>query len=273
MHNLVLLASMAVSLASANPETTFALPGGAEIEMVWIEPGTFVMGLTEAQEETLQSKGIWGDWFENEHPVHSVTITQGYWLGKYEITQGQWESVMGTRPWAGQSYVQESPNNPAVYISWEDMQALVDSLAAHGLEGFRLPTEAEWEYACRGGTETLWSFGDDEAQLGNYAWYWDNAVNVGEQYAHEVGTKLPNPWGLYDVHGNVWEWCEDWFDADYYSVSPGVDPTGPGTGSYRVLRGGRFGSYARNVRSAYRCNASPGGRASFIGARLLRQGP
>ena len=259
---------------SANPERTFVLPGDAEIEMVWIEPGTFTMGTTEEQEQLLRSKGMWQDFWETEQPAHEVTITQGFYLGKYEITQGQWESVMDTRPWAGHRDVQEGPSNPAVYISWEDVQALIDSLAARGLTGFRLPTEVEWEYACRAGTTTLWSFGNDEAQLGDYGWYRSNAFDVGEQYAHEVGTKLPNPWGLHDMHGNVWEWCQDWYDENYYDVSPVADPTGPSTGSDRAERGGSFDTAVRAVRSAVRGRCTPVfGLHYDIGVRLLRQGP
>ena len=253
---------------------TFALPGDVTIEMVWIEPGTFVMGTTEEQEQLLRSKGMWDGWFENEHPDHPVTITQGFWLGKYEITQGQWEGVMGTRPWSGGSYVQANADHPAVYISWDDMQEFIRRLnAAEGSEVYRLPTEAEWEYACRGGTTTLWSFGDDESELGHYAWYRDNAWNVGEKYAHAVGTKDPNAWGLYDMHGNVWEWCQDRWDERYYRVSPTEDPQGPSSGSGRVSRGGDFCDLAQGTRSAYRGFYSPGTRNCYIGARLLRQGP
>ena len=178
---------------------------------------------------------------------------------------------MGTTPWVGLSYVQEDPNSPAVYISWEDMQAFFDSLAARGLTGFRLPTEAEWAYTCRAGTETLWSFGDDEGQLGQYAWYWDNTWAVGEEYAHEVGTKLPNPWGLYDMHGNVHEWVQDWLGA--YASDAQTDPTGPSTGESRVLRDGAFPYGATGTRSAIRGIGSPFDGYYFSGARLLRQEP
>ena len=244
------------------------LPGGATMEMVWIEPGTFTMGSPDTEE---------GRDSHDEGPQHEVTITQGFYLGKFELTQGQWESVMGTTPWAGQSYVQEDPNNPAVYILWNDMQAFIDSLnTAEGSDVYRLPSEAEWEYACRAGTETRWSFGDDESQLGQYAWYKDNAYDVGEAYAHEVGTKLPNPWGLYDMHGNVWEWCQDWYDPNYYSVSPSVDPTGPSTPTpgieTPVARGGAFSHSARYVRSADRFYVMLF-FDKYYGARLLRQGP
>ena len=258
---------------------TVTLPGGATMEMVWIEPGTFMMGTREDQKQLLLNKRMWGDTFENELPAHSVTIAQGFYLGKFELTQGQWESVMGTRPWEGQTvdgevYHREGPNYPAVYISWEDVRTLIAALnQAEGSAVYRLPTEAEREYACRAWMPTLWSFGDDARMLSWYAWYYDNAWNVGEKYAREVGTQLPNPWGLYDMHGNVSEWCQDWYDANYYSVSPSIDPPGPTTGSARVVRGGFCGSGFLATRSAYRDSYAPGIRGIGIGARLLRQSP
>ena len=185
-----------------SPETiTVDLPGGATMDMVRVAPGTFTMGSPADEPERWNSEG----------PEHEVTIPQGFYLGKYELTQGQWESVMGTTPWEADTVrVQHSPNNPAVHISWYKVQDFIDSLnVAEGDWMYRLPTEAEWEYACRAGTETIWSFGDDGAQLGQYAWFADNATNVGEVYAHEVGTKLPNQLALHDMHGNVYEWCRD----------------------------------------------------------------
>ena len=296
-----------VTVQSVTPPTpkrrtiTVNLPGDATMEMVWIEPGTFTMGSPpsepgsdlELQSRRLEfrrmeaerelkflrweleeevggpppsvGRGKWDD--ENQH---EVTISRGFWLGKVEITQAQWESVMGTRPWEGQDLVQENPNYPAVYISWEDVQAFIAKLnRAEGAAVYRLPTEAEWEYACRAGTTTRWSFGDHESQVGDYAWYADNAWDVGEKYAHAVGTKLPNPWRLYDMHGNVWEWCQDWYES--YSSSAQIDPTGPILGSSRVVRGGNFAYNAWNARSAVRRCNSPNRRNSGIGARLVRQ--
>ena len=235
-----------------------------DIEMVWIEPGTFQMGSPSSEPGRDSDEG----------PVHEVTISQGFYLGKYEVTQGQWESVMGTRPWQGRSYVRSGPNYPAVFVSWGDAQEFIRRLnTSLGSEVYRLPTEAEWEYACRAGTTTRWSFGDDESQLGDYAWYRDNAWDVGERYSHSVGTKRANPWGLYDMHGNVWEWVQDWYDRDYYRSSPSVDPAGPSSGLDRVLRGGFFYSPAQFVRLAFRYGISPGIRYNYVGFRLLRQAP
>ena len=243
---------------------TFDLPGGATIEMVWIEPGTFMMGSPENEPER----------YENEGPQHEVTISHGFWLGRYELSQGQWESVMGTHPWQGEDYVYvvENPNHPAVYISWDDMQEFISkSNQAEGTEIYRLPTEAEWEYACRAGTTTRWSLGENEVQLKEYAWYSVNAWDLGEQYAHAVGMKLPNPWGLYDIHGNVFEWCQDQYGL--HQSGHQVDPTGPSTSTnyVRVLRGGSFQTYALYARSAYRNGAVFDLRIFDFGARLLRQ--
>ena len=254
----------------AGETITVNLPGGARMEMVWIPPGTFVMGSPQKEINQLNAQHLTMV-YSDEGPQHRVTISEGFYLGKYELTQGQWESVMGTRPWSGEKYVQESSDHPAVYISWNDVQEFIGKLnRAEGSEVYRLPTEAEWEYACRAGTATRLSFGDDESQLGEYAWYAGNTWGVGEKYAHGVGSKLPNPWGLYDMHGNVYEWCEDWYGS--YSSSSQTDPTGLSTGASRVSRGSAFSSIARSVRSASRGIDSPGLRIYNLGARLLRQG-
>ena len=246
------------------------LAGGARMEMVAVLAGTFMMGARSSEPEAGPEEG----------PQHEVTITQGFYLGKYELTQEQWESVMGTCPWVDQRqsiYVQESPDHPAVYISWNDVQEFARRLNdTEGSDAYRLPTEAEWEYACRAGATKRWCFGDDSKRyLAGYAWYRDNAWDAGEQHSHAVGSKLPNAWGLYDMHGNVGEWCQDWYGENYYSVSTSVDPPGPPTGSFRVTRGGHFAYPATQVRSAARYSQAPTGpnRTWSIGARILRQRP
>jgi hypothetical protein len=206
--------------------------------------------------------------YADEGPQHQVTLTHGYFLARTELTQGQWQSVMGTSPWVGRSLVQVSPTNPAVYVSWDDVQGLVQTLnQAAGDSLYRLPSEAEWEHACRAGTTTTWSFGDDGGQLGQYAWYDANAWSAGLTWAQPVGTKLANPWGLYDMHGNVWEWVQDWYGG--YSSEAQTDPLGPQMGSNRVSRGGYFIDYSENTRSARRNCDTPGRRGQGIGARLL----
>jgi formylglycine-generating enzyme required for sulfatase activity len=231
------------------------------MEFVWIEPGTFTMGSPESEPSRRGDEG----------PQHEVTISRGFWLGRYEITQGQWQSVMGTTPWSGQDYVQENPTHPAVFISWDDVQELVGHLnEVAGLQVYRLATEAEWEYACRAGTSTMWSFGDDEGQLGDYAWYFDNAWEAGLDHAQPVGTKLPNSWGLYDMHGNVWEWVQDWHGG--YLGEAQVDPQGRPNGVTRMIRGGGSFHHATYTRSAERDNEWSDYHL-HIGARLVRVGP
>ena len=245
--------------ADAQRDTTVVLPGGATMEMARIEPGTFLMG---APESDFRAK----EW---ERPQHKVTISEGFYLGKYEVTQGQWEAVMDTQPWIKKTR-QTGRRYPAVWVSWDDVQAFVQKLnEMAGSDLYRLPTEAEWEYACRAGTTTSWSFGDDWKQLGAYAWYKGNTVLRKEEHAHEVGTKQPNPWGLYDMYGNVWEWAQDWWGP--YPAHAQVDPTGPASGSSRVGRGGGFNEVATDARSAYRGHDAPTTRSTGIGFRLVRQ--
>jgi formylglycine-generating enzyme required for sulfatase activity len=252
-------------------EITIELSGGETMEMVWVEPGTFIMGLTEEQEELLLDRN---DWIKDERPAHEVSISRGFYLGKHEITQEQWHTTMGTTPWSEGIHVQVGPAHPAAYISWYDVQEFIAAMnEAVDEELYRLPTEAEWEYACRAGTTTLWSSGDGEDQLGEYAWYAPNAFNAGLTYAQPVGTKLPNSWGLYDMHGNLFEWVQDWFGANHYQQSVGVDPPGPATGLVCVVRGGCFSADGENLRSARRESFHPGDRSYGIGARILRVGP
>ena len=232
-------------------------------EWVRVEPGSFVMGSpeTEAGRDT------------DESPQHDVTITAGFDLGKYTVTRGQWEEVMGTSPWEGRISGPSSPTLPAVFISWDDVQELISRLnAADGGWRYRLPTEAEWEYACRAGTTTMWSFGEDRHALGDYAWYVDSEADAVDQTPREVGTKLPNTWGLQDMHGNVWEWCQDVYGEDYYAESPAVDPRGPDgeLGSSRVARGGYFRYFTRHSRSASRNTRRPDDSQRAVGVRLVR---
>jgi formylglycine-generating enzyme required for sulfatase activity len=186
---------------------------------------------------------------------------------------------METTPWrdadnadnADKELVQSNPAYPAVYISWHDAQELIQRLnSAAGKEVYRLPTEAEWEYACRAGTSTLWSFGNDEGEFPHYAWYRENTVDRNEKYAHAVGQHRPNAWGLHDMHGNVWEWVQDWFAPDYYKRSPRMDPLGPTSGSDRVMRGGDFSDPVMNYRSGSRMAGAPDTREWYVGVRLVK---
>jgi formylglycine-generating enzyme required for sulfatase activity len=239
-----------------------ALPGGVVMEMVWIPPGSFMMGSPQEEARMMPAEG----------PRHEVTISRGFYLGKCELTQAQWEAVMGTRPWVGRSYAKAHPDHPAVYISWDDVQALIQRLNEwEGRNLYRMPTEAEWEYACRAGTSTRWSFGNQTGLLGDYAWFQDNTWSAGEPYAHPVGLLLPNPWGLYDMHGNVWEWVQDWLGD--YSAEPQIDPQGPPSGRYRVVRSGIFMAPPMGQRSAFRYAGNQDFPDGGVGVRLVRQAP
>ncbi|MFM8727471.1 MAG: formylglycine-generating enzyme family protein [Planctomycetaceae bacterium] len=188
-------------------------------------------------------------------------------MGRTEVTQGQWKKVMGTEPWKGKEYVREGDDYPAVDVSWDDAVEFCKKLSAMEGKVYRLPTEAEWEYACRGGTKTAFSFGNDEAELGKYAWFDGNARDIDERYAHSVAQKQANAFGLYDMHGNVWEWCSDWYDD--YSSTPLTDPRGPSSGTSRVLRGGSWDNGPNNVRCARRGDSTPGLRGNDFGFRLV----
>ena len=239
----------------------------APTNLVFIPPGTFRMGSPTNEV----------DRFDNEGPQTAVTISRGFWMGKYEVTQGEYLAVMGSNP----SYFQPpdysaDTNRPVEQLNWFDATdycvALTQRERAAGRIGtnsvYRLPTEAEWEYACRGWTSTRFSYGDDPGytNLANYEWYADNSGGM----THPVGQKLANPWGLYDMGGNVLEWCQDWW-GDY----PGgiaLDPQGPPAGSDRVARGGYWLywiPYARYCRSAYRYVYNPVNRLYFCGFRVV----
>jgi len=241
---------------------TMSLPGDATMDFVWIEPGAFSMG----------SSVVESGHARDEAPLREVTISQGFYLGRHEITQAQWASVMPQQPWAGRASVRESPDCPAVYLEWQDVQEFVRRLNAAAEDSlYRLPTEAEWEYACRAGTQTRWSFGDDDVQLQDHAWFRDNTWDAGIFHAMTVGTRLANPWGLFDMHGNVWEWVSDWYGP--YPEEGETDPVGPGAAAFHVLRGGGFADYWATTRSASRLVGSPHPRGYVMGSRLLLRLP
>ncbi len=200
-----------------------------------------------------------GEFMMGDSRKHKVVIHRDFYLGKYPVTQAQWEALMGNNP----SYF-KGADLPVETVSWEDCQEFIKRLNATGKASFRLPTEAEWEYACRAGSTGAYCFGDNIAQLGEYAWYKDNS---GGQ-TQPVGRKKPNEWGLHDMHGNVWEWCQDWYDYSYPDEAV-TDPQGPLTGSDRVDRGGGWNFDASRASSAYRYGDPAGDRGSYLGFRLV----
>lgn len=227
-----------------------------------IPKGTFTMG-SPAEEEG-------GNNFQEQH---EVTISKEYYLGVFEVTQGQYEKVMGTNPSFFQKLVVRKSDTsmyPVENVSWDDAVEFckrLSELPEEKMAGrvYRLPTEAEWEYACRAGSKTAYSFGEDAKLLGDYACFSGNSNGQ----THPIGDKKPNAWGLYDMHGNVWEWCSDWFDR--YSEGAVTDPTGATKGPYivyRVMRGGGFAGEAAFCRSARRYPCDPLFRSPIIGFRV-----
>lgn len=215
----------------------------------------------------------------NEKPAHRVTISKSFYVARLELTQAQWEAVMGNNPYTldrsnpyynlpGMAARITRPNHPST-VSWNDAQDFIERLnrRADGSR-YRLPTEAEWEYVARAGTVSAYSFGDDVGQLGRFAWHGESFATGG---THPVGKKPANAWGLHDVHGNVWEWVQDVYDPNYYASSQAVDPVGPRTGRDRVVRGGSWHSTGDGWRSASRRAYAPDYRGISIGLRLVRE--
>ena len=231
----------------------------AGIEFIWIEPGSFLMGSPETEKER-----------EPDEQLREVTLTEGFWLGKYEVTQAQWRPVMGELP-VRRLRVDEYP---AIYVSREDCDHYTAKLNELGEGHFRLPTEAEWEYACRAGTTTPFYTGEsitgDQANYLCDRVYGDEEPRLPLLRPVAVGSYPPNPWGLHDMAGNVREWCADWYVEDYVAPSPAADPQGPPEGVWRVSRGGSWGSAPWRVRSADRARHSRGLRHNTVGLRLCR---
>jgi len=228
---------------------TLDLGSSQSLKLVVIRPGKFTMGSPDGEKERANDEG----------PQREVTITKPFYMGATEVTQAQYEALMGKNP---SNF--KGPQNPAENVSWNDAVEFCRKLSEKTGKKVRLPTEAEWEYACRAGTKTRFGFGDDDTDLRDYAWYQANS----ESKTHPVGQKKPNAWGLYDMHGNVCEWCSD-YHADSYANAKNEDPQGPGSGSHRVLRGGSWLNLPQNCRSAYRGRDDPDYRHSNYGFRVV----
>ena len=221
---------------------------GIGIDMVRIEAGTFTMGATYEMKNPL----------DEEKPAHQVTLTNDYYIGKYEVTQALWKAVMGDNPSKF-----KGDNLPVEQVSWDDCQEFISKLNRITDKKFRLPTEAEWEYAARGGKKSRGYQYSGSNNLADVAWYEDNSGSK----THDVGSKQANELGIYDMSGNVLEWCQDWFDS--YSSSSLLNPTGVNSGSKRVIRGGSWIFAARFCHSSYRDNSTPDNRFSNLGLRLI----
>jgi formylglycine-generating enzyme required for sulfatase activity len=219
------------------------------IDMVAVRGGTFTMGCTAEQGS---------DCNDDEKPAHTVTVSDFY-IGKYEVTQAQWVAVMGSNP----SY-HKGDNLPVGYVCWDDIQEFIRKLNSLTGKTYRLPTEAEWEFAARGGNKSAGYKYSGSNNIDNVAWYKNNS----DDKTHAVGSKSPNELGIYDMTGNVYEWCRDWYDENYYSSSPQTNPKGANSGSACVLRGGSWSLNAQNCRVSYRDCYPPSTRDIDGGFRL-----
>jgi formylglycine-generating enzyme required for sulfatase activity len=243
---------MANQQAEPAKELNLDLGGGVTMKLVLIRAGRFMMGSPDSE----KGRG------KNESPQHEVTLSKPFYMGVTEVTQIQYEAIMGTNPSKF-----KGPANPVEMVFWNDATEFCKKLSEKTRQAVRLPTEAEWEYACRAGTAMAFSFGDAESAVGDYAWHDGNSGYT----THPVGQKKPNAWGLYDMHGNVWEWCADWY-GDYASGAV-TDPQGPASGEHRVLRGGSWDYYGSegpgNCRAAIRTGCCLDDRTNYYGFRVV----
>lgn len=245
--SMTLLPGLVAAASHSSPAKTTTNSIG--MEFVLIPAGTFQMGSND------------GD--ADEKPVRQTTISRAFYLGKFEVTQAQWQAVMGNNP----SLFQNDPKRPVEQVWWNDAQAFIGKLnEKEGHQRYRLPTEAEWEYAARAGSTTAYSFGPDGSQLSQYGWHKDNS----DGQTHPVGKLKPNAWGLYDMHGNVWEWVQDWYHR--YAAEPATDPKGPKAGTHRSRRGCAWNNFAQFCRTANRYSVT-GYRDDFLGFRLVQTLP
>ena len=318
---LLAMAGTAFSETKEPPkELAVDLGKGVKMEMVLIPAGEFKMGSGEsAKDKAAFFNKNYGenlrraaDFFKDEHPQHRVRITKPFYLGTYHVTRGQFRQfvkdsgyktdaekgeesgALGWNPeekafafnkdysWRNAGF-EQSDEHPVVNVSWNDAVAFCQWLSRKEGKTYRLPTEAEWEYACRAGTTTRYYSGDDPetlAQVGNMAdatakakfpgWTWTIKASDGYAFTAPVGQFKPNAFGLYDMHGNAYPWCADWYRDDYYGKSPADDPTGPGAGDVRVVRGGAWCGGPRSSRSAERHGVRPGDRSNLTGIRVAR---
>jgi len=217
------------------------------IKLVLIPPGKFVMGSPETEPARLPFEG----------PQHAVTITKAYYMGVTEVTQAQYQAIMGNNP-----STFKVPDHPVDNVSWNDSAKFCAKLSEKTKKTARLPTEAEWEFACRAGTPTVYSFSGNVA---DYAWFVDNS----EKKTHPVGLKKPNRLGLYDMHGNVWEWCSDWYDEKYYAKAKPVDPQGAEAALKRSVRGGAWAARQQRCTTAVRGGGDPARGTNYTGFRVV----
>jgi formylglycine-generating enzyme required for sulfatase activity len=235
-------------------ELRLDLPQETVLSLVWIPPGEFTMGGPAPLPHAVSGRAV------------VVRLSRGFFLGQTEVTQQQWTAVMATKPWAGRPGVVDDPQHPAVFFSWQEWTQFLQRLGALTGKSVRMPTEAEWEYACQSGAT------DTAAELAERVWFFDNAYGAGDRHAMAVGTRNPDRLGLFDMRGNVWEWVADWYDPAF-GLPPdsgsAADPHGPDRGSHRVKRGGSYLDFGQSVHCSARDGYSADGRYVNIGARVV----
>ncbi|MEW6363940.1 MAG: SUMF1/EgtB/PvdO family nonheme iron enzyme [Acidobacteriota bacterium] len=229
------------------------------VELAWCPAGSFMMGSDALNDET---------------PMHEVSFAQGFWMQTTEVTQALWKRVVGSKPWVavrgGAHEVPDIDDCPGIYVTLYDAQLFANELNRRGGVGYHVPSEAEWEYACRAGSTGMFCFGDDESVLAEYAWYEETAANIGEKFVHRVRLKRPNAWGLYDMHGGVFEWCTDWYHSTYAAAPTDGSPWLTPPTSSQVNRGGCWASSAGSCRSANRNDYTPASFGSLVGFRVAK---
>ena len=258
----------------APPPRLIALDLGDEVtlKLTLIPAGKFMMGGRLSPAEVAQRFHRYGAreaYYTGEHPQREVTISKPFYMGVWEVTRPQWSAVMGSRPWEGKKCDRPNTGNIANHISWDDASKFCIVLSKKTGKAVVLPTEAQWEYACRAKSKGAYCFGDDESKLGVYAWYAANTLVRDEPYPHAAGQKMSNRWGLYDMHGNAAEWCRDWYAEKFYANANNIDPENTTETKHRAVRGGHWGLYPDSCRAAYRFKHLPADRKCSYGFRVV----
>ena len=242
----------------AKPKTmktlTLDLGKGVTMKLVLVPAGDFLMGGKFKPAEAVKRFGGKENHYASEHPRRKVTITKPFYMGVYEVTQAQWEAVMDSKPYDGKMVTKIGPDYPASWLTWTEAGEFCSKLSKKIGKQVALPTEAQWEYACRAGSDTAFCYGDDPKKIGDYGWLGSNMVDnqKAKTYARKGGLRKPNAWGLYDMHGNIWEWCRDWYDAKFYASGKNADPVCVKKGKTVTSRGGSWYNDPIHLRSAAR---------------------